>query len=212
MLTEASVRQAGCGAALTPENVKQVLASLGRASELLGKTAWHQEGLQALHGALSASRDQLETLRDGIAQAEIGAGKAVAEPSLTTAVLRDLEALKGLVERKMDGVVAMAMTNPLSRRAVLESNLQWASIGARIMASVSAAEPNPSAGTSPSKIPRALTGEARKGALAGLSKMAGAPGSGTESCAIAASFPSRSAHRRARRIPPIPLSRERPTS
>ena len=88
MLTEASVRQAGCGAALTPENVKQVLASLGRASELLGKTAWHQEGLQALHGALSASRDQLETLRDGIAQAEIGAGKAVAEPSLTTAVLR----------------------------------------------------------------------------------------------------------------------------
>ena len=97
---------------LDPENVKQVLASLGRASELLGKTAWHQEGLQALHGALSASRDQLETLRDGIAQAEIGAGKAVAEPSLTTAVLRDLEALKGLVERKMDGVVAMAMTNP----------------------------------------------------------------------------------------------------
>ncbi len=170
MLTEASVRQAGCGAALTPENVKQVLASLGRASELLGKTAWHQEGLQALHGALSASRDQLETLRDGIAQAEIGAGKAVAEPSLTTAVLRELDALKGLVERKMDGVVAMAMTNPLSRRAVLESNLQWASIGARIMASVSAAEPNPSAGTSSSDIPRVLTGEARKGVLAGLSE------------------------------------------
>ena len=60
---------------LDPENVKQVLASLGRASELLGKTAWHQEGLQALHGALSASRDQLETLRDGIAQAEIGAAR-----------------------------------------------------------------------------------------------------------------------------------------
>ncbi|MDC6165082.1 inositol phosphate phosphatase SopB [Achromobacter xylosoxidans] len=170
VLTAKHIVESGCGAALTPANVKQALALLGRASELLGKTVWRQEDLQALHGALSTTRDQLETLRDGIAQAEISAGKTVAEPSLTTAVLKDLEALKGLVERKMDGVVAMAMTNPLSRRAVLESNLQWASIGARIMASTSQAEPNPSIYARASDIPKSQTGESRQGALIGLSE------------------------------------------
>ena len=111
MLTEASVRQAGCRRGLDPENVKQVLASLGRASELLAR----RPGIRKVCRRCMAPCRPAGSARNAQGRHRAG-GDRRRQGSRTqpddAAVLRDLEALKGLVERKMDGVVAMAMTNP----------------------------------------------------------------------------------------------------
>lgn len=133
VLSAARIKAAGCDRALTPDHVTQARDLLGAGSALLGKAAWNQDGLKQLHTELRGHRDQLEQVIRSISQAAIDNGENSDEGTLTAAVLKDLDAQKGLVDAKIDTVEAMAKADPLSRHAQLASSKQWLSVGKRIV-------------------------------------------------------------------------------